>query len=530
MESHARDVEFCLDTVSQKISLISNHSLQLSGFQNSVELIQKYLQPSVFYHSNQKALKFMFDHILKYLQLIEKDSKSWRKRLNQEQKENLLINVSKISVIAEGLEIASKFDENDLSFLPESDERMIALKNITTTTQTKDPDELRIELKKSLFNINVGKIALHETSSYQASCFKNFIVGWRFFYYSKIAKDQVDRISTLICCKSKTQDILDYNIFYQSKLLVSKIKLLIPWSLNETIYIPRSLDFSLETNQNYINNKTNPEFFLNQNNNPTKYISITVCSQFPVKNLFKIDKSDYREYDTLLINLRGCAFAYDNTILFRRFEINLSKTLDCPLFSINYRIGAENPFPAALQDVWESYCWLVNNSYSDFRINPKKIIIVGQSSGANLSCGLIQKAILSGFRVPDGLLLIFPAIDVTLSCPKSITLSLEDFTLPTCFFRSMVDFYIPKGFSANNPYITATYASAEVLGKFPRTEIMVPLSDPLSISTFRFAEKLLMSGCKVHIYEYPGLIHVCLSNPKFLQDCYAIIKNLSDSL
>jgi hypothetical protein len=43
------------------------------------------------------------------------------------------------------------------------------------------------------------------------------------------------------------------------------------------------------------------------------------------------------------------------------------------VFSINYRKAPENPFPSAVDDVWQAYNWLLNYSDKYFRIKKIKI-------------------------------------------------------------------------------------------------------------------------------------------------------------
>ena len=45
-------------------------------------------------------------------------------------------------------------------------------------------------------------------------------------------------------------------------------------------------------------------------------------------------------------------------------------------------------------------------------IKPKKIILIGDSAGGNLIAGITIKAIKSGFRVPDGLFMVYPGLSL----------------------------------------------------------------------------------------------------------------------
>ena len=95
--------------------------------------------------------------------------------------------------------------------------------------------------------------------------------------------------------------------------------------------------------------------------------------------------------------------------------------LNWPIFSIDYGLAPDNPFPQGLDDIWNAYYWVIVYSfqylstslyiiYLYIGINPQRIIIVGDSAGANLGLGLTLRAIQTGFRVPDGLILAYPRI------------------------------------------------------------------------------------------------------------------------
>ncbi len=46
------------------------------------------------------------------------------------------------------------------------------------------------------------------------------------------------------------------------------------------------------------------------------------------------------------------------------------------------------------------------------KINLDKIVICGDSAGGNMALGLIYRAIKFGVRIPDGILLSYPALEV----------------------------------------------------------------------------------------------------------------------
>jgi len=56
--------------------------------------------------------------------------------------------------------------------------------------------------------------------------------------------------------------------------------------------------------------------------------------------------------------------------------------------SIDYRLAPENPYPAALDDCWQAYNWVINYAEEVLGIKPTKIILTGDSAGANLAIGI----------------------------------------------------------------------------------------------------------------------------------------------
>jgi acetyl esterase len=57
------------------------------------------------------------------------------------------------------------------------------------------------------------------------------------------------------------------------------------------------------------------------------------------------------------------------------------------VFSVNYRLAPEHPYPAGLEDVCAAYLWVLDNAQR-FGGNPSRIVVAGESAGANLVSSL----------------------------------------------------------------------------------------------------------------------------------------------
>jgi len=155
------------------------------------------------------------------------------------------------------------------------------------------------------------------------------------------------------------------------------------------------------------------------------------------------------------------------------------------------------------------YYWLVTYGEAFLGVKPEKIILIGDSAGGNLVTAVTLMAIERNFRVPDGLILAYPALNL---CKKvftpSLLLSIDDPILPYPFLKMCLDSYIgdysehPHLGPAVNPYLSPIIAKNESLAKFPKTRIMIAANDPIRDESYRFTLKLSKLGVDVLLKEY----------------------------
>lgn len=62
-----------------------------------------------------------------------------------------------------------------------------------------------------------------------------------------------------------------------------------------------------------------------------------------------------------------------------------SREWNVPVFSIDYRLAPEYSYPAAIDDVWQAYVWIVKYSLDFLGITTDKIVLAGDSAGGALA-------------------------------------------------------------------------------------------------------------------------------------------------
>jgi len=111
--------------------------------------------------------------------------------------------------------------------------------------------------------------------------------------------------------------------------------------------------------------------------------------------------------------------------------------LNTIVFSIDYRLSPAYNYPDGLDDCWQAYNWIITHCFEFFQITPNKIVLTGDSAGGNLAIGfyfiklvffyyyliisLYYKLALTAYlikqrgRIPDGLLICYPALSLDLN-------------------------------------------------------------------------------------------------------------------
>ncbi len=221
-----------------------------------------------------------------------------------------------------------------------------------------------------------------------------------------------------------------------------------------------------------------------------------------------------------------------------------AKTLGVPILSVDYRLAPDHVFPIPLNDSYRAYLWAISQAEEQLGYAPKKIILVGDSAGGNHAAAVAVRAIMDKKRVPDGILLAYPASDLRRKFSPSMLFSFNDRLLPYVFAEACMAAYLgPDKNEANklaqNPLVSPVMATSDVLKQFPVTRIVVGDKDPIMDQGINFGHRLAREGVDVKIKVYPGMPHGFLSFGEWpvvgvqevlqcVHDCGNILQELID--
>ena len=182
--------------------------------------------------------------------------------------------------------------------------------------------------------------------------------------------------------------------------------------------------------------------------------------------------------------------------------------------SVDYRLAPEHPYPAALDDAWDSVCWVAANG-DDLDADTRRLAVGGDSAGGTLAATVCRRARDEGGPEIRFQALIYPVTDMTLSQP-SMTEMAEGYNFTREAMEWFCELYMPDEIALRDPDVSPLFA--EELGGLPPALIIGAGFDPLRDDAKAYADALSAAGVTTEQVYYDGMIHGFLNMPVLLDD------------
>ena len=177
--------------------------------------------------------------------------------------------------------------------------------------------------------------------------------------------------------------------------------------------------------------------------------------------------------------------------------------------SVQYRLAPDFRYPVPLDDVSDALAWLA--AHLD-EFGATEIAVAGDSAGGNLAAGAVIRAVRDGGPAIRNQILIYPALDATLSAPSmsddAVGLGRADIEASYANYLGGQDRTIPE--------VSPLLASAKA--GLPETLVLTADHDLLRDEGRLYAESLAAAGVPARAVEYPGADHGFLSVPSLSKD------------
>lgn len=209
-------------------------------------------------------------------------------------------------------------------------------------------------------------------------------------------------------------------------------------------------------------------------------------------------------------------------------EGTLHPDAKCVVVNVDYRLGPEIPYPAAVEDTVESLYWVLKNGKTELNVDTTRIAVGGTSayvfhpyhsinelfltkinSGGNLAMALTHKA--AELNIPLTFQLhVVPTVDSTASASDKYASWTENknaaFTTPAlmAWFKNN---YLPNKEDWEKWEVSPINAPHDLFKKAPPAWIGVAELDVLRDEGLAYAEKLRKNGVKAETKVYGGMPH-----------------------
>jgi epsilon-lactone hydrolase len=194
-----------------------------------------------------------------------------------------------------------------------------------------------------------------------------------------------------------------------------------------------------------------------------------------------------------VLYLHGGGYVVGSARMYRAMSGYLARATGAVVFTLDYRLAPEHPYPAALDDAVAAFGELVDRHGYD----PARIAIAGDSAGGGLAVAAARVLTDSGRR-PGALALLSPWTD-----PGDHDLPVRDFVVNRAWGQTCAALYRGDA-DAHDPGYAPLYGR---LSGLPPTLVHTGAGEMLNAQIKRFTARVEASGTEVRLVELPTVWH-----------------------
>jgi acetyl esterase len=203
----------------------------------------------------------------------------------------------------------------------------------------------------------------------------------------------------------------------------------------------------------------------------------------------------------------------------------LATAANAVVVSIEYRKGPENPFPAAHDDAFAAYQWVLQNAAS-IGGDPARVAVAGESAGGGLAVATAMMARDRNVRMPVHVLAVYPIADGDTESP-----SYEENAMARPLNRPMMQWffqhYLRAPGDARDPRISLVRAD---LRGMPPTTIILAEIDPLRSDGEELGARLREAGVPVQVHVHEGVTHEFFGMGAVVRDAETAVQQAGAAL
>jgi epsilon-lactone hydrolase len=217
-----------------------------------------------------------------------------------------------------------------------------------------------------------------------------------------------------------------------------------------------------------------------------------------------------------ILYIHGGGFVSCSARTHRPITTTLARLTRFSVFSLNYRLAPEHRFPAALDDVFAAYGWLLEQN-----IAPRKIALAGDSAGGGLVLSLLLRLRDEGLPLPACAVCFSPWTDLAGTGDSARTNEKRCNMFCRQNTREFAGAYLGET-SAANPLASPVKGDFD---NFPPLLFQVGSTEILLDDSRRIHEKIRARGGASELEIYDDVFHCWQMLPAFVPEARTALQS-----
>jgi acetyl esterase/lipase len=182
----------------------------------------------------------------------------------------------------------------------------------------------------------------------------------------------------------------------------------------------------------------------------------------------------------IILYLHGDGFIAESPAIHDPLLAAIGRAAGARGLMVDYRLAPEHPFPAATEDCFAAWNWMLSAGFDAARV-----VFAGDSAGGNLALVTAMRARDEGLPLPAAMVLMSPVLDLTFSGASVARNDGIDPMFRASTARRIQDWYAP-GLDLADPRISPLFGATAGL---PPTMLLAGSSEILLDDTLRYAAR-----------------------------------------
>jgi monoterpene epsilon-lactone hydrolase len=203
--------------------------------------------------------------------------------------------------------------------------------------------------------------------------------------------------------------------------------------------------------------------------------------------------------DRVIFYAHGGGFISGSIYTHRKMVGHLAKATGCRALMFAYPYAHQAKYPAQLETTVAAYRWLLGQD-----VKPAHIAVAGDSCGAILTFGMLQRAREANLLQPAAAMIISGWLDMALTGLSYETNREKDAFFTKASVDWLVTTFLGEAGDRRDPYASPLYADPK---GFPPIFLQAGADETLVDESRMFAERVKQAGVEVRLDIFPEMLH-----------------------